>query len=61
MTQNCTSQGVLEPNFSMVCIRKYLGNELESDPQISLHEDLKEKFKEGQTSTKTSADRKMIA
>ena len=56
LTQNCFSQEVLEPNFSMDCIFGEIGSDLESDSQNSLHEDLKEilsqeKMKEGQRST----------
>ena len=52
LTQNCFSQEVLEPNFSIACIIGETGNDLESDPRNSLHEDLKEilsdeKSKEG--------------
>ena len=67
LTQNCFSQELLEPNFSMGCIIGETGNDLESDPQNSLHEDLKqilseEKIKEGEIdSRKTSTDRRMIA
>ena len=67
LTQNCFSQEVLEPNFSMDCIIGEIGSDLESDPQNSLHEDLKEilsqeKMKEGQTDPrKTSTGRRMIA
>ena len=67
LTQNCFSQEVLEPNFSMDCIIGEIGSDLESDPQNSLHEDLKEtlsqeKMKEGQTDPrKTSTGRPMIA
>ena len=58
---------LLEPNFSMGCIIGEIGNGLESDPQNSPHEDLKEilseeKITEGQTDPwKTSADRRVIA
>ena len=51
----------------MGCIIGEIGNDLDSDPQNSLHEDLKEilseeKFKGGQTDPrKTSAGRRMIA
>ena len=67
LTQNCFSQEVLEPNFSIGCTIGEIGNDLESDPQNSLHKDFKEilfeeKNKEGQTDPrKTSADRRMIA
>ena len=67
LTQNCFSQEVLEPDFSMDCIIGEIGSDLESDPQNSLHEDLKEilsqeKMKEGQTDPrKTSTGRRMIA
>ena len=67
LTQNCFSQEVLEPNFSMDCIIGEIGSDFESDPQNSLHEDLKEilsqeKMKEGQTDPqKTSTGRRMIA
>ena len=67
LTQNCFSQEVLEPNFSMDCIIGEIGSDLESDPQNSLHEDLKEilsqeKMKKGQTDPrKTSTGRRMIA
>ena len=66
-SQNCFSKELLEPNFSMACIIGEIGNDLESDPQNSLHEDLKqilseEKIRKGQTdSQKTSADCRMIA
>ena len=67
LTQNCFSQEVLEPNFSMDCIIGEIGSDLESDSQNSLHEDLKEilsqeKMKEGQTDPRrTSTGRPMIA
>ena len=67
LTQNCFSQEVLEPDFSMDCIIGEIGSDLESDPQISLHEDLKEilsqeKIKEGQANPRnTLASRRMIA
>ena len=67
LTQNFFSQDVLEPNFSIGCIISEIGNDLESDPHNSLHEDFKEivseeKIKERQTDQrKTSADRRMIA
>ena len=67
LTQNCFSQEVLEPNLSMGCIIGEIGNDLESDLQNFLHEDLKkilseEKINEGGTDPrKTSADHRMIA
>ena len=67
LTQNCFSQEVLEPDFSMDCIIGEIGSDLESDPQNFLHEDLKEilsqeKMKEGQTDPRrTSTGRRMIA
>ena len=67
LTQNCFSQEVLEPNFSMDCIIGEIKSDLKSDPQNSLHEDLKEilsqeKMKEGQTDPRrTSTGRRMIA
>ena len=42
LTQSCFSQEVLEPNFNMGCIIGEIENDLESDPQNSLHEDLRE-------------------
>ena len=34
LIQNCFSQEVVEPNFSMGCIIGEKGNDLEFDPQI---------------------------
>ena len=42
LTHSCFLQEVLEPYFSMSFIIGETGNDLESDPQDSLHEDLKE-------------------
>ena len=53
LTQNCFSQEVLEPNFSMDCIIGEIGNDLESDPQNSLPEDLKEILSEEKNQRRT--------
>ena len=56
LTQNCFSQEVVEPNFSMGRIIREKGNDLEFDPQI-LSKKIwmkyypRKKIKEGQTST----------
>ena len=67
LTQNCFSQELLQPNFSMGCIIGEIATDQESDRQNSLHEDLneilsEEKLKEGLTDPlETSADPRMIA
>ena len=67
LTQNCFLQEVLEPSFSVGCIIGDKENDLESDPQNSLHEDLKkilseEEIKEGRADPrKTAAGRRMIS
>lgn len=66
LRENCFLLEVLEPNFSMGQIFGEIGNDLESNPQNSFHEDLKkisckEKIKKGQTDQlKTSAECRMI-
>ena len=53
LTQNCFSQEVLEPDFSMGYIISEIGNDLESDPQNSLHEDLWEILSEEENQGRT--------